>query len=73
MWPHASPNLNQMDFLVWYKLKTKVSCVAYTSVDVLKTSLLRQWAKITQEKKHASVSNFSKRINNQKDGTSHRK
>ena len=49
MSPRALPDLNPMDFSVWSMLKAKVSCVAHTSVDVLKTSLLRKWAKIPQE------------------------
>ena len=62
MWPHALPDLNPMDFSVWFMLKTKVSCVVHTSVDLLKTSLLREWAKIPQETLRASVGNFRKRI-----------
>ena len=42
MCPHASPDLNTINSSVWSVLKTKVSCVAHTSVDVLKRSLLRE-------------------------------
>ena len=62
MWPPASPDLNSMYFSVWYMLKAKVSCVANTSVGVLKTSLRREWAKIPQEKLRTSVGNFRKII-----------
>ena len=60
MWPHASPDLNRMVF--WFMLKSKVSSVAHPSVDVLKTSFLREWAKIPQVTQRASVGNFRKRI-----------
>ena len=43
-------------------LKAKVSCVAHPSVDALKTSLLREWAKIPQETLRASVGNFRQTI-----------
>ena len=43
-------------------LKTKVAYVAHLSVDALKTSLLRDWAKIRQETQRASVGNFRQRI-----------
>jgi len=57
MWSPASSDLNPKDFSVWSILKVKVSCV-----DVLKTSLLREWNKIPQETLCASVGNFSKKI-----------
>ena len=56
------PDLNAMDFLVWSMLKTKVSCVAHTNVNVLKMSLLTEWAKIPQKTLRASVGNFRKII-----------
>ena len=60
MWNNALPDLNPMDFSVRYILKAKVSCVAHTSVDTLKTSLLGEWDKIPQETLRASVVNFKK-------------
>ena len=49
MWSHTLPELNPIDFSVWSMLKAKVSAVAHPSVDDLKTSFLREWAKIPQE------------------------
>ena len=54
-------DLNPMDFSVWSMLKTKDYCVAHTSVDVLKTSLLREWASIPHETLRSSVGNFRKK------------
>ena len=62
MWSSASSDLNPINFLEWSMLKAKVSCVSHTSVHVLKTSLLREWAKIPQETMSASVGNFRKII-----------
>lgn len=62
MWPPASPDLNPMDFSVWFLLEAKVYSVAHPSVDALKTSLLSEWAKIPQETLRASVGNFRQRI-----------
>ena len=66
--------MNPMDFSVWSMLKAKVSCVAHTIVDALKTSLLREWAKIPHKTLRASVGNFRKKNEtpNQKEGTSHK-
>ena len=47
---------------MWSVLKSKVSSVAHPSVDVLKTSFLREWAKIPQKTLRASVVNFRKII-----------
>ena len=49
MWPHSFPDLNLMDFCVWSFLGTKACSVAYASVEALKRSLARKWAKISQE------------------------
>ena len=56
------PDLNPMNFLVWSILKAKVCYVAHTSVDALKTSLMREWAKIPQKTMCAKVGNFKQRI-----------
>ena len=58
----ASPDLSPTDFSVWSMLKAKVSYVDHLSVDTLKTSLRRQWAKIPKETLRASVGNFIQRI-----------
>ena len=57
MWPPASPDLNQMDFLVRSLLKVKIVPIAHPSA--LQTSLLSEWAKIPQETMRASVGNFT--------------
>ena len=43
-------------------LKAKFSSVAHPIIDALKTSLLKESAKIPQETLCASVSNFTQRI-----------
>ena len=56
-------------------LKAKVSSVSHPSVDVLKTSFLKEWASIPEEMMRASVGNFRQRIKTliERKGTSHRK
>ena len=49
MWPPAPPDLNSMDFSMWSMLKAKVFSVTHLSVDALKTSLRREWSKITHK------------------------
>ena len=61
MRPPASPDLNPVDFTVLSMLK-KNSFITHTSVDILKTSLLREWSKIPQEMRRFSVGIFRKRI-----------
>ena len=63
MWPHASTDLNPLDFSVWSMLKSKVSSVTQQSVDAFKRSILREWAKIPQETLRSPVGNFRQGIN----------
>ena len=44
-------------------LKAKVYHIAQPSVDALETSLLREWAKISQEKMGALMVIFDKELN----------
>ena len=62
MWPPSSPDLNPLDFSVWSLLEVKVCSIAHPSIDALKQSLQRQWAKISQKELSASVENFRQRI-----------
>ena len=62
MWPPSSPDLNPLDFSVWSLLEVKVCSVAQPSIDALKQSLQREWAKISQEELRASAENFRQRI-----------
>ena len=54
--------MNPMDFSMWSLLEAKVCSVSLQSVDALKTSLQRKWAKTPQETLRASVVNFRQRI-----------
>ena len=62
MWPPSWPDLNPLDLSVWSLLEVKVCSVAHLSIDALKQSLQREWAKIFQEELRASVENFRQRI-----------
>ena len=50
------------DFCAWSLLETKACFVAHMNVEVLKLSLVREWAKITQEHYRAAVDELQRRI-----------
>ena len=43
-------------------VETKACYIAITSVEALKRSLVREWAKIPQEHYHAAVDEFQRRL-----------
>ena len=51
-----------MDFYAWSFLETKACSVAHASVEALKRSLDREWAKIPQEHYRAAVDEFQRRL-----------
>jgi hypothetical protein len=61
-WPSNSPDLNPLDFSIWSVLEQRVSATTHTSVESLKTALMRAWDKITMEELAACVENFEKRL-----------
>ena len=62
MWPPASPDLNPLDFNVWSMLETEASAAPHDTVETLKASLKKSWAKIPQEKLCVSVESFRGRL-----------
>ena len=46
IWPPSSPDINPMDFAIWYILETEVSKVSYSSVSNLKQALTKAWSKL---------------------------
>ena len=46
MWPTALPDLNPIDFSVWFLLKANVCSITHPGVNALKTSLINEWDKI---------------------------
>ena len=46
LWPVSSPDLNPMDFSVWWLLERMISGQSYNSVDALKSVLLKAWDNI---------------------------
>ena len=47
---------------MWSLLETKACSVGHTSVEALKRSLVREWAKIPQEHYRAVVDEFQRRL-----------
>ena len=65
MWPPAS-DLNSLDFNIWLILEAKVCAKTNDTVEGLKVSLKKAWAKIPQEKLHVSVDSFRERLESSK-------
>ena len=61
MWLPAS-DLNPLDFNIWLILKAEVCAKTHDTVEGLKVSLKKAWAKISQEKLHVSVESFRERL-----------
>lgn len=62
LWPSNSPDLNPMDFSVWGILENEISSTKHVSIDHLKKSLQRAWAKISNRTLSTIVKNFRKRL-----------
>ena len=61
-WPPSSPDLNPMDYSLWSILEANACSTSHKSIESLKTSLSREWAKIPQEKLRAAVESVPKRL-----------
>ena len=62
LWPPSSPDLNPMDFSVWSMLESKACCSSHDMIGSLKKSLMKAWAKISQEKLRVAVESFRGRL-----------
>ncbi|KAI6651313.1 hypothetical protein LOD99_5279 [Oopsacas minuta] len=61
-WPPCSPDLNPLDFSIWSILEERVNATPHRSVEVLKSTLLREWSNILDEHVCASVDSFIVRL-----------
>ena len=48
MWPPSSPDLNPLDYTVWSVVEFKACVQPHANVAALKTSMNREWAKISE-------------------------
>ena len=62
MWSPSFPALNTLDFSVQSMLKTEACRSSHITVESLKVSLVKAWAKIPQKKLRAAVVSFRGRI-----------
>ena len=58
VWPPSSPDLNLMNFCVWSLLEADACASSHVSVEALKSSLEKGWAKIPQETLHKAAEGF---------------
>ena len=54
-WPSASPDLNPLDYDLWSKLETMACSKPHTSVEALKSSLIKAWREFPMETERASI------------------
>ena len=54
----TSPDLNSLNFNIWSILEAEACAKAHDTVEGLKVSLKKAWAKISQEKLRVSVESF---------------
>ena len=62
MWPPASPDLNPLDFNIWSILEAEAYAKTHNTIEGLKVSLKKAWAKIPQEKLRVLVESFRGRL-----------
>ena len=62
IWPPNSPDLNPMDYSIWFILEQKISATRYANVEALKTALTRAWDEISVEECASIVRNIRKRL-----------
>lgn len=61
-WPSASPDLNPLDYCIWSKLEEMVCSKPHTSVEALKKSLIRVWAKFPQKIVRTAIEDWRCRL-----------
>ncbi|KAI6646054.1 hypothetical protein LOD99_9502 [Oopsacas minuta] len=54
-WPPSIPDLNHLDFSVWSILESSACSKSHNSIESLRQSLTREWAKIPQKMLRAAV------------------
>ena len=62
VWPPSSPDLNPMDFCVWSVLEADACASSHVSVEALKSSLEKAWAKMPQETLRKAAEGFRGRL-----------
>lgn len=61
-WPPYSPDLNPMDYSLWSILEARACAKRHNSVEELKRSLTREWARISQDELRGAAKNFRTRL-----------
>lgn len=61
-WPPYSPDLNPMDYSIWSILEARACAKPHKSLEELKASLRREWARISPRDLRGAAKNFRKRL-----------
>ena len=59
-WPPTSPDLNPLDYSIWYELNRRSCVKKHTSIDALKRSLIKAWN--PQDMIDRAIDDFPKRL-----------
>ena len=62
LWPPSSPDANPLDYFVWGYLKPKVCATSHSTVDSLKTAIVREWDAMPSEMLVKACNSFRGRL-----------
>ena len=61
--PPSSPDLSPLDYAKWGVLENKTNATSLTNIGSLKTAIVEEWNKISEESILRSCKSFQKRAN----------
>ena len=62
MWPSSSPDLNPLDFAIWGVLEKATNATPHPNLESLKTSIKREWDKMSSDFVSRSCRSFRTRV-----------
>ena len=61
-WPPQSPDLNPLDFSIWWHVESKACRVRHSSIEDLKSSVQKEWKKMNKDYVIKVCESFRKRV-----------
>ena len=62
MWPPSSPDLNPLDYSIWSVVESKACAQPHANVQMLKASVNKEWANMSEEYVARTCNAFRKRL-----------